>query len=83
VKFTIISLRIGVCWVPINEILRTVRLAALLRVSVDVCEYRSRYAMPLIGDSLAKRFKLVVRRPLGQFRAINLCQELPNGLAER
>ena len=69
-------------FVPVDEIVRAVRIRVALGVPVDVGQYRGGDAMALVSHQFAKGFERVVRPPLGELSAVDLRQELADGFTE-
>ena len=69
-------------FVPVDEIVRAVRIQVAFGVPVDVGQYRGGDAMALVGHKFTERLQRVVRPPLGQLRAVDLRKKLANRLAQ-
>ena len=70
-------------WMPVDEVSGLVWLRPSLWIPVDIGQHRRCNAMALIGHQFTKGLERVIGLPLGQFRAVNLAQQLTDGLTQR
>lgn len=68
--------------VPVHEIVGAVWVRMALGVPVDIGQHRCGNAMTLVGDQFTEGLQRVVRPPLGEFCAVDLRQQLADGLAQ-
>lgn len=68
--------------VPVDEVVGLVRVRPTLRVTIDIGQRGHGNAMALVRHQLAEGLHRVIRPPLGELRAVNLCQQLADGLAK-